>query len=381
MLAVPYQVYQLTRSPLAVGILGIIEVVPMLALSLLGGAFADARDRRTMVLLTEIAFLVLSATLLVNSLATEPNLPILYLVAAGHAGLFALQRPSLEALWPRLVSKEELTAAAALSMLRGTFARLLGPAIGGVLIATVGLPLTYGIDVLSFGASLIALAAMASVPPVDPERPSIRRVLEGLQFARRRPELIGTYAVDLVAMFFGMPLALFPAIAEGMGGPAVLGLLYSAPDTGAFLAMATSGWTRRVRRHGLAVILAATIWGLAIVCFGLATWPPLALACLAVAGGADAISGVFRTSIWTRVVPDALRGRMASIEMVSYATGPALGNAESGIVASLFSVQVSVVSGGLLCMLGCGVCALLLPAFRRYDAQHAQQPARVARTA
>jgi MFS family permease len=378
-MAVPYQIYQLTHEPFAVGLLGIVEVVPMLALSLLGGAIADARDRRTMVLLTEIAFLVLSAILLVNALSAEPNLPIMYIVAAAHAGLFALQRPSLEALWPRLVTRDELTAAGALSMLRGTFGRLLGPAIGGVLIATVGLPTTYGIDIISFAGSLVALAMMGRVPPVDPERPSFGRVIEGLRFARSRPELIGTYTVDLVAMFFGMPSALFPAIADAMGGPALLGLLYSAPDTGAFLAMATSGWTKHVHRHGLAVILAATTWGVAIAGFGLASFPPVALALLAVAGSADAISGIFRASIWNRTVPDALRGRMASIEMVSYATGPALGNAESGLVASLFSVRTSIVSGGVLCVVGVGLCALLVPAFRAYDIR-AAEPARVPRT-
>ena len=194
-------------------------------------------------------------------------------------------------------------------------------------------------------------------------------MLDGLAFARSRPELIGTYVVDIVAMFFGMPEALFPAIAENMGGPTVLGLLYSAPAFGVLLATATSGWTGQVRRHGLAVLLAATVWGVAIVGFGLATTPLLALPLLAVAGGADAISGIFRMAIWNQTVPDALRGRLASIEMVSYSSGPALGNTESGLVAGLFSVPIAVVSGGVLCVLGCAACALLLPAFRAYDAE------------
>jgi MFS family permease len=170
-------------------------------------------------------------------------------------------------------------------------------------------------------------------------------------------------------MFFGMPQALFPAIADTMGGPTVLGLLYSAPALGSLLAAATSGWTTRVRRHGLAVIVAATVWGLAIVGFGLASTPFVAVALLAVAGGADAISGIFRMAIWNHTVPDALRGRLAAIEMVSYSSGPALGNAESGLIAGLFSVPFSVISGGVLCVLGCAICALLLPAFRAYDAE------------
>jgi MFS family permease len=212
----------------------------------------------------------------------------------------------------------------------------------------------------------------AAPPPDGGERPSLRGILDGLAFARSRPELIGTYVVDIVAMFFGMPQALFPAIAENMGGPAVLGLLYSAPALGALAATVTSGWTNHVRRHGLAVIVAATVWGIGIIGLGLATNPLLAVAALALAGGADAISGIFRQAVWNQVVPDALRGRLASIEMISYTSGPALGNSESGLIAGLFSVPVSVVSGGVLCVVGCLACALWLPAFRTYRAYDAE---------
>jgi MFS family permease len=368
--AVPYQVYQLTHSPLMVGLLGLAELGPVLALSLLGGAIADARDRRGVVLATEVAFTALSALLLLNALSPEPLLWAIFALAGAQAGLFALQRPALDAIMPRLVERSELTAAGSLSMLQGTFGMLAGPAIGGVLIVIVGLPATFGVDVVSFGASLIALWLMRAVPPPDGgQRLSLRGVLDGLQFARSRPVLTGTYIVDIVAMFFGMPQALFPAIADTMGGPTVLGLLYSAPALGSLLAVATSGWTTRVRRHGLAVIVAATVWGLAIVGFGLASTPFVAVALLAVAGGADAISGIFRMAIWNHTVPDALRGRLAAIEMVSYSSGPALGNAESGLIAGLFSVPFSVISGGVLCVLGCAICALLLPAFRAYDAE------------
>jgi MFS family permease len=343
--AVPYQVYQLTHSPLLVGLLGVAELVPVLALSLVGGALADARDRRAMVLATEVAFAILSSLLLVNALLPEPLLWAVFVLAGAQAGLFALQRPSLDALMPQLVERSDLTAAGALTTLRGTFGMLLGPAIGGVLIVAVGLPATFGVDAVSFAASLVALALMRASPPASgAERPSLRGVLDGLNFARSRPELIGTYVVDIVAMFFGMPQALFPAMAETMGGASVLGMLYSAPALGALAATATSGWTVHVRRHGL-------------------------VAMLAVAGGADAISGIFRQSIWNHVVPDALRGRLASIEMISYSSGPLLGNAESGLVAGLFSVPVSVVSGGVLCVIGCVLCAVLLPAFRAYDAR------------
>jgi MFS family permease len=368
--AVPYQVYQLTHSPLLVGLLGVAELVPVLVLSMLGGAIADARDRRTVVLATEVAFAVLSGLLLVNALLPEPLLWVVYALAGVQSGLFALQRPALDALTPRLVERTELTAAGALSALRGTFGLLLGPAVGGILIVAVGLPATYAVDVVSFGASLVALWLMRAMPPpTGTAQPSLRGVLDGLAYARARPELIGTYVVDIVAMFFGMPEALFPAIAETMGGPTVLGLLYSAPAVGVLIATGTSGWTGQVRRHGLAVLLAATVWGLAIVAFGLATTPVLALPLLAVAGGADAVSGIFRMAIWNQTVPDELRGRLASIEMVSYSSGPALGNTESGLVAGLTSVPIAVISGGVLCVLGCAICALLLPGFRAYDAE------------
>jgi MFS family permease len=377
LVAVPFQIYQLTHQPFAVGVLGIVELIPLLTLSFLGGAFADARDRRAIVLATEIGLTSISALLLINAIQPEPQVVAIYVLAAGHAALFALQRPALEALLPRLVERHELTAAAALNMLRGTVGMLVGPAIGGILIATVGLPLTYGLDVLSFAASLVALALMQAVPPPEgAERPSIKRVLEGFDYARRRPQLIGTYVVDIVAMFFGMPSALFPAIAESMGGANVLGLLYAAPALGAFIATATSGWTNHVHRHGLAVVVAAVAWGVAIIFFGLSTSPVSAIVFLALAGGADAVSGVFRGTIWNRTVPDELRGRLAAIEMVSYTTGPLLGNAESGLVASAFSVPLSVISGGVLCVLGCLACAVLLPAFREYDGRVA--PAEIA---
>jgi MFS family permease len=366
--AVPFQLYELTRSPLAVGLFGLVEVAPVLGFAFLGGALADARDRRTMVLVTELVFALASGLLLANALLPRPMLWAIYAVGALQAGLYALQRPSLDALLPRLVPPEEVVAAGALGGLRGTVGMLAGPALAGVLIAAFGLPAAYALDVLSFAVSLVALAWMRAVPPpLDAERPSLRRVAEGVRFAVRRPDLLGTYAVDLVAMFFGMPNALFPAMAAGLGGPAVLGLLYAAPAAGSMVAFATSGWTGRVHRQGWGVILAAIAWGLAITALGLTRSLPLVLLALAAAGGADAVSGIFRMSIWNRTIPDSLRGRLASIEMVSYATGPLVGNAESGAVATLFSVPVSIVSGGLLCVAGCLACALLLPAFRAFD--------------
>lgn len=368
--ALPYQVYQLTHNVLIVGVLGLVEFGPILVFAFIGGALADARDRRTMVLLSEAGLLVCSAVLVGNALLSRPLVWVLFVIAALWGVLDALQRPSLDAMLPRLVDRKELTAAAALGGLRGTLGQILGPALGGVLIAAFGLPVTYGVNTATFIVGLVCLTLMRAVPPpADAERPSIRRVVEGLRYARSRQELLGTYFVDMIAMFFGMPMALFPAIAQNLGGPKVLGLLYAAPAVGSFAFSATSGWTNRVHRHGMGVIVAATIWGLAIIGFGFSPTITPAFLFLALAGAADMMSGVFRSVIWNQTIPDALRGRLASIEMISYTSGPALGNFEAGVVASLFSVRVSVVSGGVLCVVGCVLAALALPLFRAYDAR------------
>jgi len=358
--AVPYQVYQLSHSTLLVGLLGLVELAALFVFAMLGGAMADAADRRTMVLLSE-------AGLMVGSLP-RPTLWLIFGVTLLWGSLDALRRPSLEAMLPLLVDRDELAAAGALSSLRGTVGLIAGPALGGVLITVIGLPLTYMVDVATFVVGLACLYLMRAVPPpVDAERPSLRRVVEGLRYARSRPELIGTYVADIVAMAFGMPMALFPAIAQGLGGASVLGLLYAAPAVGSFLFFATSGWARHVHRHGLGVIVAATLWGLSIIGFGLATGLFAALGFLVLAGAADAMSGLYRKLIWNQTIPDSLRGRLASIELLSYSIGPTVGNFEAGVVATLVNVRFSVLSGGVLTVIGSIACALALPAFRQYD--------------
>lgn len=372
--AVPYQVYQLSHSVLLVGMLGLAELAAILIFALLGGALADAADRRLMVLLTEAGLMVGSLLLVGNSLLPHPVMWLIFAIVVLQASVDSLQRPSLDALLPRLVSVDELPAAAALGSVRGTLGMIAGPSIAGVLVAVAGLPATYLVDVATFVIGLACLALMKEVPPPPgAERPSLRRVAEGIRYARNRPELIGTYVVDIVAMLFGMPMALFPAIAQGLGGPGVLGFLYAAPSVGAFAFAATSGWTRRVHRHGMGVIIAAMVWGVAIIGFGVVPGLVAALVFLAIAGAADSMSGVFRQVIWNQTIPDSLRGRLASIELLSYSVGPTLGNFEAGVVASLTSIRFSIVSGGILCVAGCLVCALALPAFRAYDARRYHQ--------
>ena len=368
--AIPYQVYALTGSSLAVGLLSLAALIPLLVTAFIGGALADAVDRRRMLQLAEAGLGVATALLFFNSLLDEPKVWVLFVVTPLLAAMDGFQRPALDSMVPRLVSRNELTAAAALDSLRGEFGMIAGPAVGGVLIATVGLPATYGIDVATYGASVVALALMRAMPP-PPEAvpPSLRSIGEGFKYAWSRQELLGSYGVDMVAMFFGMPMALFPAIAAQYGGAEVLGLLYAAPSVGALVASLTSGWAARVHRHGTAIIWAAASWGLAIAVFGLVTNLWVALVFLGLAGAADMISGIFRGTLWNQTIPDRLRGRLAGIEQISYSSGPLLGNLEAGVVASLASVRVSVVSGGVLCVVGVGLFALFLPAFRHYDAR------------
>ena len=268
------------------------------------------------------------------------------------------------------MERDELKAASALQFSFHNMASLAGPALAGLLIAGAGLTFTYGVDVVSFAASLVVLNAMRTPPPPpDAEPPSWRTIREGLRYATSRQDLVGTYLVDMNAMFFGMPMALFPAIAKGYGGPEVLGLLYAAPSAGSIAVTLTSGWTARVHRHGRAVAYGAALWGVAIVGFGFADALWLAVACLVVAGAMDTISGIFRSAIWNETIPDHLRGRLAGMEMISWSSGPLLGDAEAGLLAALTSVRASVVSGGIACVVGTVALAVALPRFWGYDSR------------
>ncbi|WP_306206799.1 MFS transporter [Actinoplanes sp. RD1] len=366
---IPFQVAQLTDDPLMVGLLGVCELVPLLVMAFVGGALADFVDRRLLVRGSELALAGLCAALLLNSLAPTPHLWPLFLIAALTATVDGLQRPALEAMLPRLVRPEEIPATMALRSLSSEVAQLGGPALAGVLIASVDLVWVYAFDLLTFAVSVLCLTMVRAVPPPpDADRPSLRSVVTGLRYARSRPELLGTYLVDINAMFFGMPQALYPFLAMNLGGPKVLGLLYAAPAVGSLLATLVSGWTNHVHRHGLGVLIAAALWGVGIVGAGLSTMLWLTLLCLAFAGAADMVSGIFRMTIWSQTIPDHLRGRLAGIEMLSYTTGPLLGQLRSGLMArTSLGIGGSIWVGGALCIAGTAVMALALPKFARYD--------------
>jgi MFS family permease len=367
--ALPYQLYQLTGSNFAVGALGIAELLPLLFFGLYGGALADHVDRRRLLVSTGIAQVVLTAVLMVNAFLDQPRLWVIYVVGAMLATAGSLQRPSKEALEPRTVAHDQITAASALSSLGMQIGLLAGPAVGGLLVASVGAGWCFAVDVAGLLVATTLFAAMRPYPhEQETTPPSLKGIGEGLTYAMRRRDLLGTYLVDVAAMLLAMPVVLFPALAEDVfGHPELLGLLYTAETIGSMVATATSGWTSRVHHHGRAIVIAASTYGLAIALAGLAPTIWVAVVFFVMAGAADMVSGLFRATIWNQTIPDTMRGRLAGIEMLSYSVGPLGGQVRAGIVADVWSVRASIVSGGVACVLGVGATALWLRDFWTYD--------------
>ncbi|GAA1362202.1 MFS transporter [Catellatospora chokoriensis] len=365
---IPFQLKQLTGDPLTVGLLGVVELVPLLFMAFVGGALADYLDRRKLVFWAEAGLAALTGLLLLNALVGSPQVWVLFVIAGLAAAVDGVHRPAMDAMMPRLAPAEQMPAVGALNSLRWQIAQIAGPTLAGLMIANLDVAWVFGFDLATFAVSLVCFSLVRAVaPPEAAERPSLRSVVEGIRYARSRPELIGTYLVDINAMFFAFPVALYPWVADKYGGASVLGLFYAALAVGSLLVTVTSGWTARVHRHGLAVLLAAGAWGLGIVLFGLAGSLWLALLGLVVAGASDMISGLFRGVIWNQTIPDHLRGRLAGIEMLSYLTGPMLGQTRAGLSARWWGYSGAVVWGGVLCVAGTGALAAALPAFLRYD--------------
>ena len=365
--ALPVQLYELTRSSVLVGLVGTAQIVPLAATALWGGALADAVDRRRLLLWAEGLLLLGALVLLANSMRARPSVAVIFAVAAFSSAVNGLHRPALSSLVPRLVAPEDLPAVSALSSLQGTAAAIAGPALAGVSIATLGLPFTFGVDAATFVVSLLAVSAIRAMPPPSSASPAgISSILEGLRYAMSRKELIGTYVVDIVAMTFAMPMAVFPALATRWGGSSAAGYLFSAMSVGGLAVTLFSGWTARVARQGAAVVVAAALWGAAIFLLGQASSLAAAVACLALAGAADMVSGLFRMTIWNETIPSSIRGRMAGIEQLSYMTGPLLGNTRAGLMAERLGVAPSITWGGAACVAGVLLCIPLLPAFWTY---------------
>jgi MFS family permease len=373
------QAKQLTGSPLVVGLLGMAELVPLVVFGLYGGVLADRFDRRALMRWCELGLAGSSVLLLVNARLTHPALWPLYALAAVMSAVSTLQRPSLDASLPRLVAREQLTAAIALLSMSQNASFLLGSAFGGVLAVTPGPWLVYALNAAGLVASFGFLTRLEPLPGAaeadgGAEGVGVRDIATGLRYAVSRQHLLGSYLADLAAMIFAYPNALFPFMAAQLHATWATGLMFAAPSAGAFGVTVVSGWMGRVRRHGLAIALSAAGWGLAMTGFGLSPDLYLALGFLVAAGAADMVSGIFRTTLWNQTIPDTLRGRLAGVELLSYSVGPPAGQLRSGVVASLVSTRFSLVSGGLLCVGAVAVVGVLLPGFIRYRAVAAPAP-------
>ena len=370
--AIPYQVYSETHSSLQVGAISLVQLVPLIIGSLIGGSVGDAVDRRKLLLYTTALLTLGSTALAVNAIAAHPSLLALYLISVVTAGLTGFVNPARNAVIPSLVEQQHLVAAYAFTQVVYQVGSIVGPAISGLLIDGVGLAWVYGIDAITFVLSVVTIIRLAPLPPVEgAARPGVRSIVEGLRYLRGRQALQGVFLIDINAMVFGMPRALFPALSENVfhGGATTLGYLYAAPGVGALLGALTTGWVSRIRRRGLAVIVAVLAWGLAIAVFGFVHVLWVALVLLAVAGWADVISAVLRNTILQTTIPDQFRSRLSSIQMAVVQGGPRLGDMESGTVAAAVSTEFSIVSGGIACIVDAVVLAGLLPGFRHQRAE------------
>ena len=381
LVAIYVQVFALTGSVVAVGLVGLVQLVPLAFAALLGGPVIDTHDRRRLLLIGQCGQAAGSALLLSGAMAGEPPLALVYAGAAIVAGFGGFSLSVRSSMTPNLVPNDQLPAALSLNQVMWNTSLIVGPLVGGVVIDQAGFTWAYGIDVVTFAATIVACLLMrAQVPqgrPADEEREAEAGALsrgwqditEGFRFLRGRRVLQSTFYADLIAMIFGMPRALFPVLAltQFGAGPEIVGVLFSAVSVGALLGALSAGWVSRIRRQGLAVVVAIGVWGLGIVGFGLSGGSlPLAAACLAVAGAADVISAVFRSTILQTTVPDNLRGRMSAVHILVVVGGPRVGDVEAGLVAALTTPTIAVVTGGLACIIGVGVLALAVPEFVRY---------------
>ena len=366
--ALPFQIKELTNSYWAVGLIGAVEIIPLTIFGLYGGVLADYVDRKKMIWLTEFGTLIATLVLFLNSLRQEPSVILLFVIAAIFAALSGLKRPSQDAILPRLVSHGDLPSASALMSLRWQFGGIVGPAVGGILVATYGAETGYLVDCLTFVVSLALLARIKNVPPLTTRTaPSIESLMEGIRYAFSRRDLLGTYVVDLAAMFLAMPMALFPFWADAIDAPWALGLFYSSITAGAVIVTLLSGWMRNYPHHGKAVVMGALGWGVAIVIAGTTDSLAVVIASLIIAGAFDQVSAMFRSFIWNQSIPDELRGRLAGIEMLSYLLGPLGGQARAGGMAAMTSLRTSIIGGGLLCIGFVAAIAAMMPQFRNYD--------------
>ncbi len=366
--AVPFQIKELTDSYVAVAISGLVEIVPLVIFGLYGGVLADALDRKKLIWVTEALSLLFTGILLINSLMDSPNLLLIYIVSGLFAAVSGLRQPAMQAALPRLVDHEDMTAAAALMSLRWQVGVIVGPAVGGILISSYSVAVGYAADIATFIISIALIAFMKKIPPShEAEAPSLSALIDGVKYAFSRKDLLGTYLIDLAAMFFAMPTALIPFWADQLGAPWALGLLYAAMTIGSLAITLTSGWTKHVHFYGRAIMWAAIGWGVAIALSGATNYLWLVLLFLALAGASDMVSALFRSAMWNQTIPDNLRGRLAGIELLSYSLGPLAGQMRAASMAAVTSLSISVTSGGIICVIVVVLLASFLPDFRKFD--------------
>jgi len=376
LVALPYQLYTQTGSAFLTGLLGGIELVPLIAAGLYGGAIADRMDRRRLLLVVQIGLVACAGSLAAGALAGEPPVWLLYVLGGLLAGFGSIEGVTRTAIVPNLVAPEHLRGAIALTFGLYQLTAVVGPAAGGLLIAAGGVKVAYLVDAVSCLAMAAAVYRMAPQPPHGEHADGAgiwQSIAEGLRFVRGNQALKGSFAIDLLAMTFGMPRALFPVLALSVydAGPTGTGLLYASVSAGAVVAALTTGWLEHARRLGMITIWAVVAWGLAIAAAGLAGSIWVAAAMLAVAGAADSVSAVCRSTINQTVTPDAMRGRMSSVFSLVVTSGPRLGDVEAGAVAGLAGPRFSVTSGGLACLAGVVLVVFAFPALVRYDAEAA----------
>ncbi len=370
LVAVSFQAYSLTRSTLVVGLTGLVQLVPLLAGALWGGTLADAMDRRKVLVLTQVAMAAAVSGLVVNASLSRPTVWPLFVCTAAGAGFQGIDWPARRAALPMLVAEEDVTSAVALQTSIQQLALVAGPALAGVLIATIGLSAVYGIDVATFAVALVAALLLPALVPSGGGTPmGMRSLTEGFRHLRAEKLLSATYWIDLNAMIFGMPRAVFPALGVGLfgGGPGVVGLLYAAPGAGSLIGSLFTGWCSRVRHQGRAIAACVVVWGLTISVFGIIPVLWIGLTLLALAGAADVVSAVLRQAVQQRAVPEHLQGRLSGTFFAVVAGGPRLGDAETGLAAAVGGPQFAVWSGGLACVAGVAVLLWRVPELWRDD--------------
>jgi len=363
--AVPYQIYLLTKSSFMVGLLGSIQLIPLIFAGLYGGALADTMDRRRLLLGSEILLTLTSIIFVLNCFLPVPSVLLLFIISALASVFVGFHRPAMEAITPQLVDKSDLATVASLSSLRYAIGAVAAPALGGWLIATHGLAWTYGIDALTYFISLTSLWMMKPTEtPKSEDKAGWKSIKNGFTYAISQPVICGTYLVDIIAMLFAMPMALYPALAESWGGAKAAGWLYASLPMGAMIVTVLfSSLVAKLDRQGAGVTISALTWGIFIAFLAYATNLYVASACLVLAGAADAVSAIYRQTIWNEMIPNHYRGRLAGLNMLSYMIGPLIGNARAGFVASMTSNFTSILSGGIMCIFGCIAMIWFLPDF------------------